>query len=255
MRRLWSIPGLFLCFLPVLAHAAEKPVRDPAALEALNQLGKNLRNLKQFEVSVDSTTDRVLESGQPLQFYHHTQMLVGRPDRLRIQTTSVEPGGSKTLYYDGKQATLYSKQANTYVTAEAPGTIEKLADTLKARYGIELPLADLFYWGEDGAKNDALTSAIYVGDELQPNGMVCKHYAYRQPGIDWQLWIERDNAMLPCRLSIATQTDSARPQHTAVYSWKLSPDVAESNFAFTPPDGAVKSDFKRADAVAAPKKK
>jgi hypothetical protein len=66
------------------------------------------------------------------------------------------------------------------------------------------------------------------------------HYAFRQPGLDWQVWIQRGDFPLPRKILLTTTSDDARPQHTAVYTWNLAPSFNDEAFAFVPP-----SDFKR----------
>ena len=45
-------------------------------------------------------------------------------------------------------------------------------------------------------------------------GITCEHYAFRQPGLDWQVWIQLGDHPLPKKLVLTTTTDDARPQHT-----------------------------------------
>jgi len=64
-------------------------------------------------------------------------------------------------------------------------------------------------------------------------GTTCQHYAFRQEGADWQVWIQRG---VPASRSWSSRprTDPARPQHTAVYLWNLAPSVNDAAFTFTP---------------------
>ena len=85
-------------------------------------------------------------------------------------------------------------------------------------------------------------------------GTTCKHYAFQQDDIDWQIWIQRGDHPLPRRLVITTKTDEARPQHTAVYTWNLAPSFNEAAFSFEPPAGATRAVLAEI-AAAADKKK
>ena len=69
-------------------------------------------------------------------------------------------------------------------------------------------------------------------------GTTCQHYAFRQEGADWQIWIQKGDFPLPRKLVITTMTDPARPQHSAIYTWNLAPSVNDAAFVFTPPTGA-----------------
>jgi hypothetical protein len=71
-------------------------------------------------------------------------------------------------------------------------------------------------------------------------GVSCGHYAYRQEGLDWQVWIQLGDFPLPRRLVLTTMTDEARPQYTATYTWNLAPSFNDATFTFVPPPGAHK---------------
>jgi hypothetical protein len=71
----------------------------------------------------------------------------------------------------------------------------------------------------------------------------CGHYAFRQPGMDWQIWIQRGDHPLPRKIVLTTTTDDARPQHTSLLTWNLAPAFNEAAFAFQPPPGVYKITF------------
>ena len=75
------------------------------------------------------------------------------------------------------------------------------------------------------------------------NGVTCEQYAFRQPGTDWQVWIQDGDFPLPLKVVITTTTDEARPQHETVYTWNLAPSYTDLAFAFTPPSDAKKISF------------
>ena len=74
-------------------------------------------------------------------------------------------------------------------------------------------------------------------------GVTCEHYAFRQPGLDWQVWIQLGDHPLPRKLVLTTTTDDARPQHTSVLTWNLAPSYSEDAFVFDPPADAHKIVF------------
>ena len=71
-------------------------------------------------------------------------------------------------------------------------------------------------------------------------GVTCEHYAFRQPGIDWQLWIQLGDFPLPRKLILTTLTDDARPQYSSILDWNLAPSFNEAAFEFDPPPDAHK---------------
>jgi hypothetical protein len=102
-----------------------------------------------------------------------------------------------------------------------------------------MPLADLFTWGTDNSAAAQLTSGFLVSPE-HIGGRACNHYAFRQPDVDWQIWIAADDSALPCKLVITNTEDDSRPQYTAVMNWNFPPAIADNVFTFAPPASANK---------------
>jgi hypothetical protein len=167
------------------------------------------------------------------------------PNRLRAD---VKSDRQERLYlYDGKSFTLYARRVNYYATVPAAATTTvELANNLDDKYGIELPLVDLFRWGGPRSSSGQITVATDLGPSVV-EGTTCQHYAFRQPGLDWQLWVQLGDFPLPRKVVLTTTTDEARPQFTAVYTWNLAPSFNDAAFTFVPPAGTTKIVF--ADAA------
>jgi hypothetical protein len=101
-----------------------------------------------------------------------------------------------------------------------------------------MPLIDLFAWGTDQSRLSDITSAMDLGPS-PVEGTTCEHYALRQPGLDWQVWIQNGDFPLARKLVLTTLTDDARPQYTAVLTWNLAPSFNDATFTFEPPPGAL----------------
>jgi hypothetical protein len=158
-----------------------------------------------------------------------------KPDRLRLTTSSDRK--ERLFLYDGKNFTLFAPRKNFYSTVPAPPTIRELADRLDTQYGIEMPFVDLFRWGTPQSNAKDITAAADIGPSVI-DGVTCEQYAFRQPGLDWQVWIQEGDFPLPRKLVLTTTTDDARPQYEAVYTWNLAPSVDADAFAFVPPKDA-----------------
>ncbi len=217
------------------ARAQETPLVEPEAMAALQRMGAYLRSLKAFQVEAVTSTEDVLEDGQKVQFAGVIDGLARMPDRLRILVSSDRR--DRLYVYDGKEFTMLAQRVNFYATVPAPPTIGRLADELDAKYGIGLPLEDLFRWGGPQSKDDAITSAMFVGPS-EIGGVTCGHYAFRQEGLDWQVWIQLGDFPLPRKMVLTTTTDEARPQYVATFTWNLAPAFNDAAFAFVPPKGA-----------------
>ena len=210
---------------------------EPAAMSALHTMGAYLRSLKSFQVEAVTSTEDVLEDGQKVQFAGVTNVLARMPNRLRITVASDRR--DRVYVYDGKEFTLLAKRVNYYATVPAPPTIGELANLVNEKFNIELPLEDLFRWGGKQSQDAVIRSAMFVGPSAI-GGVTCGHYAFRQDGLDWQVWIQMGDHPLPRKLVLTTMDDEARPQYVATFTWNLGPSFNDAAFTFTPPKGASK---------------
>jgi hypothetical protein len=208
---------------------------EPEAIQALTKMGAYLRTLKTFQVDAQVETDQVLEGGQKVQFAGVTNIVARLPDRLRVDV--VNDRRNQLFLYDGKNFTLWARRVNYYATVPVPPTIGQLVDLLAEKYDIEVPLVDLFYWGVKGVMTDGITAATDVGSGTV-GGVTCQHYAFRQDGLDWQIWVQKGDFPLPRKLILTDLTDEARPQHEVVYTWNLAPSFNDEAFVFDAPPEA-----------------
>ena len=218
---------------------------EPGATDALEKMGAYLRSLKAFQVHSEGTSEAVLDDGQKVQFAQTTNLVARVPDRLMAEIEGDQ--GSKRYVYDGKTFTLFSPDDGYYGTLPAPPNLRQLFDMLSDKYGVDIPLVDLFLWGQKDNAPPKLTSGMDVGPG-EVGGVSCEHYTFRQEGLDWQVWIQQGDFPLPRKLVLTTTTDDARPQHTAVLMWNLAPSYNEATFVFDPPAGTHKIVFKTTSA-------
>jgi len=234
------------------AATPANPAIDPNAITALTAMGNYLRGLKEFQVKAQVTTDDVLTDGQRIQYTSVTDMLARKPDRFRVSMASDR--AERTFLYDGKSFTLWAPRVSYYATVAAPATIEELSDRLDTKYGIEMPFVDLFRWGTPESRVGDITAATDIGPSAVEN-ITCEQYAFRQDGLDWQIWIQKGDHPLPLKLVLTTLTDEARPQHMAVYTWNLAPSYNDAAFVFVPPANAQRITFMDMSAARAEAKK
>ena len=211
-------------------------VVNEKAVERLNAMGAYLRSLKVFTVDAQVTVEEVLDSGQKVENALSIDIAARRPDKLRVDTTSAQR--SRKVYFDGKTVTIYAEKLKYYGSFPAPATIGEAVEAAAKKYGLEFPLADLFLMGTDKFDTKSITEAIYVGPQLV-GGVLCDQLAFRQPGVDWQVCIERGNTPLPRKLVVTgTDGDPAQPVRRSILTWKagVAPNAAE--FTFVPPKGA-----------------
>jgi hypothetical protein len=217
--------------------AAANPDIEPAAMTALSKMGAYLRTLKAFQVNAASGTDDVTEDGQLIENDAVADVLSQPPNHLRVEVTNDRT--HRLYFYNGKVFTVWADLSGYYATVPAPPTTIELADALQEKFGIDLPLADLFLWGTARAATNKITAAFDAGPS-QVAGVTCEQYVFRQEGMDWQIWIQNGDYPLPRKLVLTTTTDAARPRHSVVLNWNLAPSFNEAAFVFDPPKDAHK---------------
>ena len=220
-----------------LAQTSTTPAgeRDPAALTRLAQMGQYLRSLESFAVKADIAKDEVLASGQKLQFGGTVEYRYSKPDKLRASVRTERKW--REFYFDGKTLTQVGPRTGYYASVEMPGKVGELMTGLAQRYAIDMPLADLFYWGTPSSGVDDITAAALIGP-ARVGGVDTDHFALRQEGVDWQIWIERGARPLPRKIVITTTDEAEQPQYSATLSWDFQARPPASAFTYAPPKEA-----------------
>jgi hypothetical protein len=186
----------------------------------------------------DTSLEVVTADKQKLALASSGTVTLSRPDKIHMTRT----GGfaDVEMVFDGKTLSLLGKNANAYVQAEVPGSVDKLIDELRDTYKRPLPGADLLL----SNVNDQLIPLVVDVKDLGSGvigGVECDHLAFRTGEVDLQIWIAQGDAPYPCRYAVTTSKIAGSPQYTVdVSNWKTGGDVAAADFAFVPPDGAKK---------------
>ena len=230
---------------PAPAAKAGAIAVDPDSIQALKDMGAYLQTLRRFEVTAQVTGEKVLEDGQKLQHDSSATLQVQRPNKLKAKMSSSR--SERELIYDGKKATLYTPALKYFGSADAPDNIGAMVKELEAKFGIDVPLTDLFIWGTPQAPIDKIESAMNAGQELIA-GAACDHHAFRQGRFDWQIWITAGDKPLPRKIVITNRADEARPQSVTLLSWNLKPAFKDSVFQFVAPKDAQPIKIRPLDA-------
>ncbi|MGE8216803.1 hypothetical protein D3C87_580860 [compost metagenome] len=216
---------------PAVAATPAAPSIDAAAVAALTRMGKALRALPHFRMHATTSTEYVLDDGQKLALAGTVDYKVRGPDHFFVEIQSEQQ--HRQLFYDGKQLTIYSPRLKYYATLDDLDRSSQalLADSA-SRYGLEFPLADLFLWGTPAFPTDRFQSALRVGS-ARIDGEATQQYAFRQPGVDWQVWIA-DSTALPRQVVITSHADPALPSYQATLHWDTQRAVGTADLTFNP---------------------
>ena len=243
-----SCAPLVLAADPAPVHAAHQTVRhisqpaplEPEAVQAIKRMSSYLATLPAFEVKATTSLDLVNDADQAVQLDGTAHYKVRRPDGFVIDVVSDRQ--NRRFIYDGKQLTVFSPGLGYYATVPAPPTIRQTLDAAYQRFGIALPLEDLFTWSDPANdRTKELISGFKVGTATI-DGVETTQYAFRQKSVDWQIWIQTGDHPVPRKLVIVDRTDPARPAYSAHLSWELNPAMNAADFAFQPgkDDKAIK---------------
>jgi hypothetical protein len=216
--------------------------RDEQALSILKRMTAFLSQTQRFSVMVDTGFDVVQDSGQKIEFGETREIVVRRPDHARIDITKRD-GGTSGFVFDGKEIAVFNTRENVYATAAKPGTLDEAIVYFINDLDMRFPLAEMLS-SKPAETLPAKVRAAYYVEQASIAGVPCDHLAFRGDQADLQLWIAQDDQSLPRRLVITYKNAEGQPQFWAQFSdWNLSPDVPDSLFVFTPPEGASKIAF------------
>jgi hypothetical protein len=236
-----------LSVAPSLAAAADPPspaaglkkppTLEPEAMQALEKMSTYLTSLQAFRVTSRTSLDLVTTDGEKLTF----DGVVTYKARKNPQglTIDLDSDLKKRRYiYDGKQFTVFAPEMGFYASVSAPPTIRATLSEISNKYGIELPLEDLFRWSDTSGGRPETPKAGFDVGPATIDGVDTEQYAFRQGDIDWQIWIKEGADPLPLKVVIVDRTDPAMPGYIARLTWDLNPGFTDADFAFQPPKDA-----------------
>jgi hypothetical protein len=181
---------------------APAPVVEQYALDRLKQMSDTLIASKSFSYRSESSIELQSKTGQFITFFTEVDVALQRPNKLRMNLSG--DTHNLQLYFDGAKASAFHKDDNAYVVSP--------------------PLM---------SKN--LTHAIVVGESMV-NGVPYEHFAYMEPAINWEIWIEKGKNALPLRLAMTYKQAQNFPRFMVEYrDWNLNPKLKANTFVFNAP--------------------
>ncbi|EEF57463.1 DUF2092 domain-containing protein [Pedosphaera parvula] len=232
-----NIPG----GLPQMSSTNAQPLMEQQALDQLKRMSTTLSATKAFTFNTRSTMEVPAKNGQFVTLFADSQISLQRPNKLRAHVMGEL--ATFDLYYDGTNIVAFAPTNNVYSMTNAPDTIDATLRFVEEKTGIHIPSADIMYSDPYSVLTNGLDSAFVVGTATV-DGAPCVHLAFRNPGVNWEIWIETGSSALPRRL-VATYTDVQNfPRFMVEFSnWNLHPDLPAGTFTFNPPPGAKQIEF------------
>ena len=228
---------------PATQITTPQAATESANAEAiLKRMAEFLAKTQQFSVNLNDSFDVVQESGQKIEFGENRKITISRPNGLRVELE--ESSGEKhTVLYDGKDITVFSPSQNVYAQTAKPGGIDEAVRYFLKDLHMRLPLAALLL-SRFPAEVESRTQSLDYVEKTLIDGVPTHHLAGRTETVDYQVWIAEGAQPLPLRVVLTYKNAEGQPEFRAQFSdWNLAPKVQDSQFAFTPPEGARKIAF------------
>ena len=236
------IPVAALLVMLPAPGVAQTDQMDQDAIALLRHVTDYLSSMKQLRVETDTTLEVVISNGQKLQYLHRASLALQRPNKMRAER--VGELIAQTFYYDGKSFSVNLPEEKYYATVAAPPTLEATLDFARDKLGVIAPATDLVYSNAFQRLSEGLTAAYFVGEAII-GGVKCTHLAFRNPEVDWQIWIQQDEAKpLPRKFVVTSKKMPQSPQFEVLMSkWDTAPKLTDAMFRFAPPKGSRQIDF------------
>ncbi|MGH8550841.1 MAG: DUF2092 domain-containing protein [Methylococcales bacterium] len=228
---------------PAARTPAPQAVAEPAeADEILMRMARFLAESPRFSVNIQGSYDVVQESGQKIEFGERRRIIVNRPNGLRVEVEHSD-GEKHLILYDGKEITTFSPPRNVYAQSSKPGGIDEAVMYFLKDLHMRLPLAVLLT-SRFSTEIESRTQSLDYVEFTEIHGAPAHHLAGRTDTVDYQVWIAEGAQPLPLRVVLTYQNAEGEPQFRAQFSdWNLAPETRDSQFTFSPPEGARKISF------------
>lgn len=219
----------------------QTPVIDPVADKLLKSMSATLSSAKTLGFKADINFDQLIVSGQQIQYGGAARVTLKRPDKVYAEYAG--DLNAKKVWYTGGEVTVLDLNTNFYGKLPVPSTLDEAMDSLMTQYGFTLPLSDVLVSDPYKAFVSHVAAGVVIGDSTI-NGQACKHLAFVEKYIDWQIWISEGAQALPCKLVITYKTLPGGPQYEAeFYEWAINPTIDASAFTPVLPEGAEQIEF------------
>lgn len=221
---------------------------DETAARYMRAACEHLKTQQAFSVHAEGTLEEIFRSGRRVQHSRGITLTFRRPDRLRADIEFDK--GRREFYYDGKSVAITDVDAKVYGRFDAPPTTEAMLDDAMARFGVEMPLADLVSEEPCGALESAVERGWYLGKHYFAGGYY-HHMLFSSPEVDLQVWVSDEEKPLFRKIVLTYKNEPGQPQYgVALSDWDFAPAVDDSRFTFNPPADAQQIGFVVAAAPA-----
>lgn len=223
------------------SSAAALTESQQLAYDLVMNMANFLAQQEGFRVDVIAGYDVVQQNGQKIQFVESREILLDRPDRLRI-SEEIADGWGQSILFDGELMTIWDPDSGVYAQVEQPGEVDHAIVYFVRELGMRIPLAPLLTTWVPDELSRQISEIEYV-ESTSVFGQPAHHVAARTPTVDFQAWIADGDVPVPLR-AVLTYPEEGQPQYWAQFSnWNLQPEFEQERFVFKPQEGMQQIPF------------
>ncbi len=213
------------------AKAAAKPAPpelEPKAIDILKAMSAKLAGAKAMPFTAIVTYESPSRIGPPLAYTTTSDVVMQRPDKLRVLTPG--DGPASEFYYDGKAMMAFAPAENLVAIAAAPPTIDAALKAAFDTAAIYFPFSDVVISDPYQGIADGLKIAFYIGQSKVIGGVTTTWWRSSTRTCLVQVWVGADDK-LPRMLRAIYRDDPQHLRHQMeLTNWKLEPAVAAERF-------------------------
>lgn len=238
-----SIGVLLFCLAAPLVGQEQPP--DAEAL--IRQMSSTLASLESFRFHAILGFDDVPVPDVKVKYTGSMEVALQRPDRVRVSYRDALT--AREVWADGDNVTVLVPEEAHWASAPAASSLDATIDQFAADYGASMPLDDFFRSDPYRVLMAGAKAHRYVGLS-EVDGVPCHHLIVGQEDVNWQIWIESGDRMLPRQLVITYKNLPMAPEFIAVMKgWDLAPNLPESTFKPDIPSDAIEIEFMTLERV------
>jgi hypothetical protein len=223
------------------ATAQTKLVLEPKAIEILKATCARLAAAHSMEFTAVETYESPSRLGFPLAYGTKSDVLLQRPDKLRVITSG--DGPVSEFYYDGKTMVAFAPAENLVAVADAPPTVDEMLGTAYHSAAIYFAFDDMLVTDPYKDIAEGMSVAFYVGQSKIVGGTTTDIVAYESGGVFIEAWIGAEDK-LPRLVRAIYVDDPNQSRHNLVLTnWQLDGTVPGDAFSSSKAGSAKRIPF------------
>lgn len=232
------------------AAPVDKPALEARAVELLKASSARLAAAKAMSFTATVSYEHPSRLGPPLVFTSRYDVVMQRPEKLRV--INLGDGPASEFYLDGKTMVAFAPAEKLVAIAEAPPTLEAALKMAFEKAAIYFPFTDLLLPDPYAAIASGTKLAFYVGPSGLVGGVKTDMLAWANDDVFMQMWVGADDK-LPRRIRAVFRADPLRLRHDMeISNWQLDPAIAADVFGTAKAKDAQRIDFAHPAAALPP---